>query len=150
VKSRPKDPEARYELGRALAAAGHNDEAVTHLRAALDAAPDDELARRIHSQLGRSLACNLELPEAAQHYRTAGSTDRADQIEEISTDVAGALERLTTLRSSTAELARMEAELEELVDPQGVAAMAGRRKTMDQEIAEIEDNLSEVRAALCR
>lgn len=49
-----------------------------------------------------------------------------------------------------AKLAGMESELEKLGDANGVAALAGQRETMNREIAGIEDNLSQVRAELCR
>ena len=52
--------------------------------------------------------------------------------------------------NDSAELAGMEGELEALGDADGMAAVAGRREAMGQEIAGIEDNLSEVRAALCQ
>jgi len=150
VEGRPHDPRARYDLGRSLAALDRNDEAIAALRSALDASPDDELARRIHGQLGRLLTSDLELAAAARHYRVAGMTDRAEQIDETAAGFAQALERLATLRNSTAELARMEVELESFSDAKGVAALADRRETMDREIAEIEGNLSEVRLALSR
>ena len=47
VKSRPQEPAARFNLGRTMAALDHNEEAVVHLRAALGAAPEAELATRI-------------------------------------------------------------------------------------------------------
>jgi tetratricopeptide (TPR) repeat protein len=150
VKEQPQEPMARFYLGRSLAALDHNDEAIAHLRAALGAAPDDELVVRIHAQLGRLLACRLELPEAARHYRAAGETGRADQIDELATGFAEALGRLATLRSSIAELAGMEAELEKLGDADGVAALASRREAMSREMSGIEANLTEVRTALCQ
>ena len=88
VEDQPQEPIARYYLGRTLADLDHDDEAATQLRAALGAAPDDELALRIHAQLGRLLACRLELPEAARHYRAAGDTARAEQIDELATRFA--------------------------------------------------------------
>jgi tetratricopeptide (TPR) repeat protein len=150
VKSRPQEPVARFELGRALAVLDHDGEAVVHLRAALGAAPEAELAAQIHGQLGRLLACRLELPEAARHYRAAGEDDRADQIDTVAAGLREALKRLATLRNNSAEFARMEAELDQLGDAKGVAALAERRELMNREIAGIEGNLSEVRAALCR
>lgn len=150
VESRPRDPWARYELGRSLAALDRNDEAVTELRSALDASPDDELARRIHRRLGHLLTSDLELAAAARHYRAAGDTERAEQIDEVAAGIAQALERLSTLRSSTAELAQMEAELESFGDAKGVAALADQRQTMELEIAAIQENLSEVQSALNR
>lgn len=150
VKSRPQEPRARYDLGRSLAALDRNSEAITELRSALGASPDDELARRIHSQLGHLLTSDLELAAAARHYRAAGKTDRAEQIDEIAAGFAQGLERLTTLRNSTTELAQMEAELESFGDAKGVAALADQRETMDREITAIEDNLSEVQSALSR
>ena len=83
VKKRPQEPVARYHLGRTLAELDRNDEAIGHLRAALGAAPDAELAVRIHGQLGRLLACRLELPEAARHYRAAGDDEHAGRIDEL-------------------------------------------------------------------
>lgn len=150
VKERPQEPVARYELGRTLAALDRNDEAISHLRAALGGAPDTELAERIHGQLGRLLACRLELPEAARHYRAAGDGEHADRIDALAADLSGALARLADLRSDAAEFAALEAELEELGDAKGVTAMADQRKVISREIAAIEGNLSEVRAALCQ
>ena len=150
VKIQPQEPEARFDLGRTLAALDRNDEAITHLRAALGAAPGDEMATRIHGQLGGLLACGLELAEAARHYRAAGESARADEIDGLAAGFAEALERLTSLRTSSAELARMGTELEALGDAKGVAALADRRESMGREIAVIEGNLSEVRLALCR
>ena len=150
VKSSPQEPTARFDLGRTLAALDHNEEAVVHLRAALGAAPAAELAVRIHGQLGRLLACSLELSEAARHYRAAGDDDRADEIDTLSGGFREALDRLATLRNSAAEFARMEAQLDELGDAKGVTAMSDQRKVIGREIAAIEGNLSEVRAALCR
>jgi tetratricopeptide (TPR) repeat protein len=150
VKDQPQEPIARFYLGRTLAALGHNDEATTQLRAALGAAPDVELAVRIHARLGRLLACRLELPEAARHYRAAGDTRRADEIDELASGFAEALGRLATLRSNIADLIGMEAELEKLGDADGVTALASRRAAMGREMSGIEANLSEVRAALCR
>jgi len=150
VESRPRYPRAHYDLGRSLAALGRNDEAITQLRSSLGASPDDELARRIHSQLARLLTSELELAAAARHYRAAGKTGRAEQIDEIAAGFVEALERLATLRASIAELAEMEAELESFGDEQGVEALADQRAVMDREVAEIEENLSEVRVALSR
>ena len=150
VKERPQEPVARYHLGRTLAALDRNDDAIGHLRAALGTAPDTELAVRIHGQLGRLLACRLELPEAARHYRAAGDDERAGRIDELAASFNKALARLAELRSDAAELAGIEAELEELGDANGVTAVVDRRKAMGREIAGIEDNLSEVRAALCQ
>jgi len=150
MKLRPQKPLASFYLGSTLAALDRDDEAITHLREALGAAPESELAARIHAQLGQLLACRLKLPEAACQYRAAGDIARAGQIEASAVGFDQALARLKTLRSDSAKLAGMEAELEELGDANGVAALAGQRETMNREIAGSEDNLSQVRAALCR
>jgi len=150
VEDQPQEPIARYYLGTTLADLDHDDEAVTQMRAALGAAPDDELAVRIHAQLGQLLACRLELPEAARHYRASGDTARADQIDELAAGFEESLDRVATLRSNIAELVGMQAELEELGDANGVTALAGRRAEMGRELSGIEANLSEVRAALCQ
>jgi len=150
VQQRPQDPLANFYLGLALAALDRDDEAITHLREALGAAPEPDLAVRIHAQLGQLLACRLELPEAARQYRAAGDSARTSQIEESAAGFEQALARLTTLREDSAKLAGMEAELEELGDANGVAALASRREAMNREIAGIEANLSQVRTALCR
>ncbi|MDH3815239.1 MAG: tetratricopeptide repeat protein [Acidobacteriota bacterium] len=150
VKEQPQEPMALFYLGRTLADLDHNDEATTQLRAALGAAPDDELAVPIHAKLGQLLACRLELPEAARHYRAAGDTGRADEIDELASGFAEALGRLATLRSNIADLVGMEAELEKLGDADGVTALASQRAAMGREMSGIEANLSEVRAALCQ
>jgi hypothetical protein len=96
------------------------------------------------------LACDLELGEAARHYRAAGDSVRAAEIEGLAANFNDALERLAKLRRDVSALAGMEAEVEALGDANGVAALAGRREAMSREIAAIEGNLSEVRSALCR
>lgn len=150
VESRPREPVAHFHLARTLAALDHADQAIFHLRTALGAAPDDELAERIHNQLGRLLACRLELDEAARHYRAAGDAGRAAEIEVIGAGFSHAIVRLADLRRDVAALTGMEAELKDLGDADGVAALAGRRQAMVREIEAIEGNLAEVRAALCR
>ena len=150
VKNRPQDPEARFYFGHTLAVLDRDDEAIAQLRMVLGAAPDEELAIRIHSQLGGLLACRLELPEAARHYRAAGDNGRAGRIDELASRFDEALGRLADLRSDSAELAGMESELEVLADVEGVAALARRREVIGREIAAIEGNLAEVRAALCQ
>ncbi len=150
VSKRPQEPLARFYLGRTLAALDRNDEAITHLRAGLGCAPDDELEVRIHGQLGRLLACRLELSEAARHYQAAGDAGHAQRINELAADFADALTRLAALRGDSAELAGMEAELEKLGDNNGVTAVAGQREIRDREIAGIEANLTDVRVALCQ
>ena len=150
VEERPQEPLARFYLGETLADLNRSDEAIDNLRVALGAAPDNELAARIHGRLGRLLACRLELAEAARHYRAAGDDERAEQIDEINASFSEALERLASLRSDVAEMAGMEAELEVLGDADGVEAVAERRKARSREIAEIQANLSEVRAAFCQ
>ena len=112
--------------------------------------PTTSWRSRIHGQLGRLLACRLELPEAARHYRAAGDNERAGRIDELASGFDEALARLADLRSDSAELAGMEAELEVLGDAEGVTALAGRREAIGREIAAIEGNLAEVRAALCQ
>lgn len=150
VKERPQEPVAQYHLGRTLALLDRNDEAIRHLRAALGAAPDSELAVRIHDQLGRLLACRLELSEAARHYRAAGDDEHAGRVDALAANISGALARLADLRGNIAEMIAMEADLEALGDANGVTAVADRREAVGRGIAAIEDNLSEVRAALCQ
>jgi tetratricopeptide (TPR) repeat protein len=150
VQERPQEPVARYRFASTLAALDRSDEAIDQLRAALGAAPDAGLAARIHGQLGRLLACRVELPEAARHYRAAGDDSRAARIDELAERYDEAVARLASLRNDSSELAGMEGELEALGDAEGMAAVAGRRKVMGREIAAIEDNLSEVYAALCQ
>jgi tetratricopeptide (TPR) repeat protein len=105
VQERPQEPVARYRFACTLAALDRSDEAIDQLRAALGAAPDAGLAARIHGQLGRLLACRLELPEAARHYRAAGDDSRAAMIDELAERYDEAFARLASLRNDSSELA---------------------------------------------
>jgi len=144
------DPESSYLLGRSLVGLGRDDEAFDVFSAALNATPDDELARRIHSRMGRIDACRLDLDTAAKHYRSAGKIDRAQEIEALAEEFAGALAQLEKLRATVKEIQQMEHDLADLGDNQGVTAMRERAAAEKNKIDEIEANLEAVRTALCR
>ena len=59
---------AHNNLGLALAARGHNDEAIAHYRKALEITPDYALA---HNNLGNALAQRGQIDEAIAHYQKA-------------------------------------------------------------------------------
>ncbi len=144
------DPETRYLQGRSLAGLGREDEAYDAFSAALTEGPDDELTRRIHGRMGQIAACRLDLETATDHYRSARQADRAQEIESLATQFAGALAQLEKLRATVDEIQQMERDLAELGDAQGVTAMRERAAAERSKIDEIEDNLEAVRSALCR
>lgn len=139
-----------YSLARTLGELDRADEAYDAFSRALDAAPDDAMARRIHSRMGQIAACRLDLESAAAHYRSAHKPDRAEEIESLATEFAGALTQLERLRATVKEIRLMGRELEELGDDQGVTAMRERAVAEQTKIREIEKNLEAVRNALCR
>ncbi len=144
------DTETWYFLGRSLVGLNRDDEAYEAFSAVLTNAPDDELAQRTHGRMGQIAACRLDLETATQHYRSAQQADRAQEIENLATQFAGALAQLETLRSTIDEIQQMERQLAELGDAQGVTAMQKRAATEQTKIDEIEKNLEAVRTALCR
>jgi predicted Zn-dependent protease len=147
--ARSDDPRIGYYLGRTLASLDQDTEAIKVLRAAVGHKPDPDLANLIHGQLGRLLACRLELDDAASHYRSAGNTERADEIAEIAASSSEVLSRLRKLRSDISEMKGMEEQLAALDDPDGVRAIRTKMAEASHEIAGIEENLAKVRRALC-
>ncbi len=150
VSKNEHNPETRYLLGRSLTGLGRDDEAYDSFSAALAFGPDIELARRIHGRMGRIDACRLDLDTASKHYRSAGKIDRAQEIEALAEQFAGALAQLEKLRATVKEIRQMERQLAELGDTQGVTAMRERAAAEQTKITEIEENLQAVRTALCR
>ena len=100
--------------------------------------------------MGQIAACRLDLESATEHYRSARQADRAQEIESLATQFAGALAQLKKLRITVDEIQQMERQLAELGDTQGVTAMQERAAAERTKITEIEDNLEAVRTALCR
>jgi tetratricopeptide (TPR) repeat protein len=150
VATTPDDPVALFYLGRTLTLLNRDGEALPHLEKALTANPDTTLAARVHDQLARVRACRLELGAAARHARAAGNEPWANEIDSVANDSAAALERLAKLSSTLAELERMQLELVDLNDRQGIEVVAGRMAAMAREKEAIEANLAEVRRAFCR
>jgi Flp pilus assembly protein TadD len=144
------DPHTWYSLGRSLVGLDRDDEAYESFSAALDATPDDALTRRIHGRMGQIAACRLDLKTATDHFRSAQKEDRAQEIDSLASQFAGALAQLKKLRATVDEIRQMERQLDELGDIQGVTAMQERAAAEQTKINEIEDNLEAVRSALCR
>ena len=71
-RSNPDFADAHDELGVLLFAAGRLDEAIAHLRKAVDLAPGSAVA---HSDLGGALAQAGRRDEALQHIRRALALD---------------------------------------------------------------------------
>ena len=144
----PEDAQLAYDLGRSLAASGDDHGALAALARGLELEPDADLAVRIHRQIAKIHARNLELDAAVRHFERAGDQRAADQIEEIAGSFADAIARRADLVAKIAELRTMEAELEALNDSQGVAAVRGRADAMQSELDAIDANLASVREAL--
>jgi tetratricopeptide (TPR) repeat protein len=149
-KERPQDPKSRFYLGRTLGLVDQEEEAIAHLRGALASKPDADLSKLVHGQLGRLLACRLELDEAAEHYRKAGDMERAQQVAEIAASSGEALVRHGKLRRDIRELQGHEQSLLDLEDSDGARAVRTRMAAARKEIAGIEENLAKVREALCQ
>ncbi len=145
--SSPEDPAVAIELGQALVASGRTSDGAAELRRALALDPEPESARRVHGQLARVLARELQLDEAAEHFRLAGDPDRAAEIAEIAQAWRSTLERRQKLRTNLETVRSMTRSLDELGDPAGVKALEERTRDLEQELAEIEANLARVRAA---
>ncbi len=103
---------------------------------------------RIHRQLAKIGARNLELSEAAGHFRLAGDEHAAEQIGELAGEYREALRRRAELQAKIEELRTMETELEGLNDSQGVAAVRERADAMQSEVDALDANLESVRTAL--
>ena len=144
----PDDPRLAYDLGRTLADLGEDRRALAVLEGALEAEPDADLAIRIHRQIAKIHARNLELADAARHFRRAGDDHAAQQIGDLVSGYQQAIERRRELLANIAELRSMEAQLEELKDPQGVTAVRERADAMQSELDALEANLQTVRQAL--
>jgi len=144
----PDDPELSYLYGRSLAELERDDEAATALNAALKADPEPELERRIHRQLARVYARDLDLEAAEQHFRLAGETERAVSIHEIAAGFEEALDRRRQLARQLTELRMMTEQLEALNDAEGVRALRQQMTVAQKELDGLDANLGEVRAAL--
>lgn len=141
---------AWYSLGRSLGELDREDQAYDAFSEALSSEPDEAMNRRIHGRMGQIAACRLDLNAASEHYRSADKAIRAEEIESLATEFASALTQLERLNATVKEIQQMERELEELGDEQGVTAMRERAALEQTKIAGIEQNLEDVRAALCR
>lgn len=144
----PGDPRLAYDLGRTLAALDEDQRALAVLDGALRAAPEADLAVRIHRQMAKIYARNLELPDAALHFQRAGDERAAQQIGDLVSGFQKAIERRRELLANISELRSMEAQLEELNDSQGVTAVRERADAMQDELEALEANLQTVRQAL--
>ena len=146
--AQPDDPRMAYDLGRTLAELGENQRALTVLDGALAAGPDADLAARIHRQIAKIHARNLDLAKAAYHFQRAGDERATRQIGELVGRYQEAIESRNELRAKIAELRTMEAELAALNDSQGVAVVRERADAMQSELDALEANLEAVRRAL--
>jgi tetratricopeptide (TPR) repeat protein len=146
--AQPDDPRMAYDLGRTLVALGEYQRALTVLDGALAAGPDADLAARIHRQIAKIHARNLDLAKAAFHFQRAGDERAARQIGELVGRYQEAIESRNDLAAKIAELRSMEAELAALNDSQGVAVVRERADAMQSELDALEENLEAVRRAL--
>lgn len=146
--AQPDDPRMAYDLGRTLAELGENQRALTVLDGALSAGPDADLAARIHRQIAKIHARNLDLAKAAYHFQRAGDERATRQIGELVGRYQEAIESRNELRAKVAELRTMETELAALNDSRGVAVVRERADAMQSELDALEANLEAVRRAL--
>ncbi len=144
----PDNPLLGYDLGRSLASLGQYEEALRALADALEAQRDDDLTVRIHRQMAKISAWNLELDAASRHFRLAGDEQAAAQIGDLAASFREALDTRRGLLAKISELRKMEKELEELNDVEGVEAVRGRADALQAELDALEANLETVRQAL--
>jgi Flp pilus assembly protein TadD len=144
----PDDPRILSLLRESLAAAGSGGDGSGCLEAALETTMDDGLRRRIHSQLARLAECRLELEAAVRHHTLAGETERAAAIAESAEPFRAALARRAQLQGTIAGLRGTLPDLERIDDAAGVEAIRRQISGLEQELASIDANLSEVRRAL--
>ncbi len=148
VAEAPADPRLGALLGRSLAESGHPDAARNEFERALALHPSDEFFRELHGRIARLAAAELDFDAAVAHYEKAGDRKRAAELAAIGASHAEAIARRDRLRISIEELDEMRRTLEGLGDDAGVEAVSDRRAAFAAELAGIEANLAEVRAAL--
>ena len=146
--AQPDDPRIAYDLGRTLVALGEHRRALTVLDGALAAVPDADLAARIHRQIAKIHARNLDLAKAAFHFQRAGDERATRQIGELVGRYQEAIESRNELAAKITELRTMETELAALNDSQGAAVVRERANLMQLELDALEENLEAVRQAL--
>lgn len=146
--AQPDDPRVAYDLGRTLAALGEHRRALAVLDGALAAGPDADLAARIHRQIAKIHARNLDLAKAAFHFQRAGDERATRQIGELVGRYQEAIESRNELAAKITELRTMETELAALNDSQGAAVVRERANAMQLELDALEENLEAVRQAL--
>ena len=146
--AQPDDPRIAYDLGRTLVALGEHQRALTVLDGALAAEPDADLAARIHRQIAKIHARNLDLAKAAYHFQRAGDERATRQIGELVGRYQEAIESRNELLAKITELRSMEAELSALNDSQGAAVVRERANLMQLDLDALEENLEAVRQAL--
>ncbi len=74
------DARLHYYLGSSNQALKRDDEALTHLKNALDRSPDPKLAQKIHTARGWSYRNRDEFDLASVAFRQAGNVERADEM----------------------------------------------------------------------
>lgn len=140
--------ESLLAMGRMLRARDRGAEAQVHLEQALALGPDQQTGARIHAELARLAEARFDLEAAALHHRLAGSPQRADELDRLTTDVRALTTRRDELKLKIDELHRMAAELAGLNEAEGVEGVRAKAAELEREMSGIEANLAEVRRAL--
>ncbi len=148
VEERPDDGEVSLDLGRTLVALEQYGKAQKILLRALAAEPGAELGPRMHRELARIAARQLELKGAAEEFRLAGDKARADEVTRIADSIAEVLGRRQGLIRKIAQLKELQASLLEISDTKGVDLIGQKLSDIAAELAAIDVNLKEVRTAL--
>lgn len=144
----PEDPELAYDLALCFVRTDHDKKAKTLLENGLKMEPGADLGRSIHLQMARISARNLELDDAAAHFRLAGRPERAEEINTIASSIDSVLKERDKLKQTITELEEMLVSLEALNEQEGVEKMQHRITEYRQALVAIDANLNETRNAL--
>ncbi len=140
---------ADWEAGLAAFSRGDYEEAAREIKKYVETSPTDPRYAIAYYILGSSyLQLDQTEAAAARHFRLAGDEQAAAQIGELAASYREALDRRKGLLAKISELRKMETELGELNDSEGVAAVGGRADALQTGLDAMEANLETVRQAL--
>ncbi len=125
-----RDPMLHYDLGRCHQALGRSQEALTHLAAALEQAPDEQLTAAVQRVRAKALRAQEDFAGAARAYRLAGAAEDAAAMEHF---VQNRLE----WDQAKADCAEKQTRLEQLLADSGDIQHTREYKEVQQDLATI-------------
>ena len=144
----PHDEITHLYLGQSLYATGQLDEAQRQLEALRTTASSEDIDRRACKVLAKIAEKNLALQRAAELHRCAGDTERAAMIADLAKRFSEALDERDRLLGDIADSRRITADLIEINELEPARKMETRVATLEAQVADIDRNLEEVKAAL--